>query len=227
MAAREGYPKEGHVATLVAVRDLQAVVLNGTVTRQTDDLLDLEVMETGRLESPALEPGRMVKVVYGSGPYVMRLKCSVAAVSGEEQRLSLRLEGEPRPGERREYLRAEMVVTLFVARIEGADPDADGARPELAEDDPRWSPRLVDLSGSGMKFHFTDPCDAEDLLDIRVRTQMRTTRPLLLLGRVVRAFPRDDGDGCDVAVQFEGLSEADQGVLINLAFKVRYEQLGS
>lgn len=222
-------PQVGQVATLIAVRDVHAAVMGGTVMSVGKDRIVLRVDEHERLASPALEIGRGLKLLYGAGGMVMRLKATVEELTLEAGHLVLRYDDPPRPGERREYIRAEMVLTFLATVMPAGTIDESVAALAAAEpafDDERWRVQLVDLSGSGIKFQSPECYELGSLVGLFIRIETQPGQPLGLLGRVVRSAPRDEGAGWDVALQFERPSLADQDAVINLVFKVRYEELG-
>ena len=218
----ERLPRKGQVATLVAVHNLQAEVVGATVVDTENGHVRLRLEDARRLDRPPLAVGRRVKLLYVGGPVVMRLAGTIEEVARDQARLTLRCIEAPRPGERREYIRAELVQTLAVRH---SPPDSDLGSYAPAPDSPEWKVQLVDLSGSGMKLRFDAPCAPDDLLDIAIKLEARPSDPLRLRGRIVRLLPREDGEGTDVALQFEDLSLDDQDLLINLVFQVRYELL--
>lgn len=227
--SEERYPRIGQVVTVVAVRNLEAVVLGATIIAAEGGRYDLQVEEADSLNAEPLVSGGRVKLLYGSGPMVWRLGGSVEVVHAEEGRLSVLCSDPPRPGERREFIRAEMVLTFLAQRTEVQDPDEVLAAMRgnvVAADDPRWKVQLVDLSGSGMKFRMDDVPVADGLFELRIRLKGRPPRPMDLVARVVRAVPIEGG-GSEVALRFERVTDAQQDALINLAFRVRYEQLGA
>jgi len=160
---------------------------------------------------------------------VWRLSGVIEAVKVEDGALSLQCAGPPRPGERREFIRAEMVLTLFARKLATRDLEEAAALAQASPpgaDDARWKPLLVDLSGSGIRLRLDEPAETDDLIEVRLKLDARPKRPLVLFGRVVRVT-RAEGDVLEAALRFEGLTEAQQDALINQAFRVRYEQLGA
>ena len=225
MAQDQGCPRTGQIATLVAVHKMEAEVVGATVLDSKEEHVTLRIEEPRRLERAPLAVGRRVKLLYVGGPVVMRLAGTIESVEPKRAELTLHCTEPPRPGERREYIRAEVLLPLFVQRIPHGEAETTALADPPAPDDEAWAVQLVDLSGSGMKLRYDDLCEPDDVLDVAVRLEARTAEPLRLRGRVVRVLPREKDDEKDVAVQFEGLPLADQDTLINLVFKVRYEAL--
>jgi hypothetical protein len=229
MTEEQHYPRVGQVVTLIAVRNMQAAVLGATVQDDREHHLTLIVEETDRLSAPPVAVGGRVKLLYGSGPTVWKLAGSIESIVTEAGQIVVHCPAPPQPGERREFIRAEMVVGLYVRRL--SETDADRALDAVAaatpppKDDPRWVVQLVDLSGSGIRIRLSEDVQADELLEVRLRIQSTPPRALDLLGRVVRTAPAEGG-GHEVALRFESLTDAQQDTLINQAFRVRYEQLG-
>lgn len=227
--SEERYPRVGQVVTVIVVRNLQAAVLGATVQDGRQDRFTLRVEEADRLTASPVAVGGRIKLLYGSGPMVWRLAGTIQEITAEAGVLVVHCPEPPRPGERREFIRAEMVLTVFARPAAHTDVDealAGMAALELADDDPRWKVQLVDLSGSGIRVRMDEVVRPDELVEVRLRLQAKPARHLDLLGRVVRTTPVDGG-GYEVALHFESLTETQQDALINQAFRVRYEQLGA
>lgn len=225
----ERYPRVGQVVTVIAVRNLQAAVLGATVQECRDNRYTLRVEEADRLTAAPVTVAGRVKLLYGSGPMVWRLAGSIHDVSAEAGVLTVDCPDPPRPGERREFIRAEMVLTVFARHLTETDPGealAAIAAFTLPDEDPRWKVQLVDLSGSGIRVRMDEDGQPDQLVEVRLRLGSTPRRDLALLGRIVRTSPAEGG-GFEVALRFEALTETEQDALINQAFRVRYEQLGA
>jgi len=229
MSEEQRYPRVGQVVTVIAVRNMQAAVFGATVQDERENRFTLTVEEADRLAAAPVAVGGRVKLLYGSGPMVWKLAGTIEGVTPETGLLAVHCPAPPQPGERREFIRAEVEVGLFVRRL--AVTEAERALADIAaaapppQGDPRWVTQRVDLSGSGIRVRMAEDVAAEALVEVRLRIPSVPPRALDLLGRVVRTVAAEGGS-YEVALRFEGLTEAQQDTLINQAFRVRYEQLG-
>jgi hypothetical protein len=100
-----------------------------------------------------------------------------------------------------------------------------GDRRSLAIFTPRW----VDLGGSGIRFIVSEPVADGDFVELRLQLPDFEGAPVPILGRVVRAIPspRKDEPGTEVAVQYRIIEEEDRDRLIRYIFTRQREAIRS
>ncbi len=83
-----------------------------------------------------------------------------------------------------------------------------------------FTPRWVDLGGSGIRFIVSEPVAEGDFLEIRLQLPDFEGAPVPILGRVIRAVPspRRDEPGSEVAVQYRIIEEEDRDRIIRYIF---------
>jgi hypothetical protein len=91
-----------------------------------------------------------------------------------------------------------------------------GDRRSLAIFTPRW----IDLGGSGMRIIVSDPVAEGDYVEIRLQLPDFEGAPVPILGRVIRAVPssRKDEPGTEVALQYRLIEEEDRDRIIRYIF---------
>ncbi len=91
-----------------------------------------------------------------------------------------------------------------------------GDRQALAIFTPRW----VDLGGSGIRFIVSEPVAEGDFLEIRLQLPDFEGAPVPILGQVIRAIPspRRDEPGSEVAVRYRVIEEEDRDRIIRYIF---------
>jgi hypothetical protein len=92
-----------------------------------------------------------------------------------------------------------------------------------------FTPRRVNLSGSGMRLSMTGPVSAGDFLDIRLFLPDSCGVPVSILGAVIRSEQTSTGGspGVDVAVNFHYIEEEDRDRLVRYIFSRQREAIRS
>jgi hypothetical protein len=92
-----------------------------------------------------------------------------------------------------------------------------------------FTPRRVNLSGSGMRFSLTGPVSAGDFIEIRLFLPDACGIPVNILGAVIRAEKTSGRgeQGADVAVNFHYIEEEDRDRLIRYIFTRQREAIRS
>lgn len=123
--------------------------------------------------------------------------------------------------ERAEFAEVEREILKVLV---GIDTKIDAVVRFLGSGDRRslaiFTPRWVDLGGSGIRFVLADPVAEDDHLDIRLQLPDFEGAPVPILGRVVRVVPstRKDEPGSEVAVQYRQIEEEDRDRIIRYIF---------
>jgi hypothetical protein len=100
-----------------------------------------------------------------------------------------------------------------------------GDRRALAIFTPRW----VDLGGSGLRCIVAEPVAEGEFLEIRLQLPDFEGAPVPILGRVVRLFPssRKDEPGSEVAVHYRIIEEEDRDRIIRYIFSRQRDAIRS
>lgn len=103
-------------------------------------------------------------------------------------------------------------------------PVGPDAKPELSQTEVRTR---VNLSACGMAFHSTEPLSESD--NLRLQMQLKPSNiPITLMGTIVGVEHTADPDAPYlVRVDFEGLREAEQEILIHHLFQLQSRRLRS
>lgn len=215
-------PEKGQTVHVLAVRDLSSWLIACSVVRRDEMLVTLRTLDQDALTSRPLADDARVRVVYTEAGLVCHTAGTVEESIEDDGLLQIELDDAPVRQERREFVRAELPLDLNARPLHGA-PDP----PSLpASDDPGWRAGVpVNLSGSGVRFPMSTPCEADDLLLVAMRLPTTTNATIQARGRVVRLVETESGVP-EVAVQFLDLTPAQEDELINLALKVRFDELG-
>lgn len=123
--------------------------------------------------------------------------------------------------ERSEFAEVEREILKVLV---GIDTKIDAVVRFLGNGDRRalsiFTPRWVDLGGSGIRFIVSEPVSEGDFLEIRLQLPDFEGAPVPILGRVIRAVPstRKDEPGSEVAVQYRLIEEEDRDRIIRYIF---------
>lgn len=223
-------PAPDQLVTIVAVVGGEPIVTYGKVLVSKAALvastvnLDPEVfLKLG--EAP-------VTVLYGDEDYSYIWRGRVAECV-KPDRIVVHTVGEPRVGERREFIRADMQMSV---RVEEG-PAAAGTPEERLEwilskpADPslfEFSTVTMDLSGSGARFPYALTVKKGSYACVSLSLpQGREPGLIHLSSKVVRCRPQPgEGAICELAVEFEDVSIEQRELLNFLVFEARAQQLG-
>ncbi|MBR56588.1 MAG: hypothetical protein CMH54_00870 [Myxococcales bacterium] len=211
------YPKNEQQVTVVLVMGGEAKIGTGGIVHCDDDNAVVEVSDMG--VTPA--SGAHITLLYAMGDRVMRWKARCVDTF-EETRWILSAEQPPKPGERRDFYRADISLGLKV--MEGLSADREEASAEIAnyaEDTSASSlPRMdVEISGSGIRFDS----------DLRVKKGASIGLVLFfpeasqvhgVVAEIVRA------KSGELACTFQAISESLQNQIVAEVFRARYANVG-
>lgn len=208
-------PQAGQDLTCIAVYGGEVHLLPAHAETVTPEGV-LLALDLAPAETPALAVGAPVTLIYAGAEAILRLKgrISAAPVAGQ---VEIETAGAPTAGERRDFIRADTEVPLFVDVLQARTTE-DAAKEQeahpVATGDTAWRTQTVDLSGNGAAFPWDRLVSKGDLLDVRLRIPSRRDDGVIAtIGRVVRIKP--DGDGFHVAVHFEHIDDLDQDRLFS------------
>jgi hypothetical protein len=216
------FPPENHMVTAIAVKEGNPRVLAARVVLCNDRSIVIE-FEQASAQTPARQ--EPVTLLYGDAERILRLRTRVAETVGN-QRVVLSPEGSVVEGERREFLRAESLMSVQATHVE---PSAVmPSEPTLSATDPSWTIHTADLSGSGLSFDCPTPFSSGDVLHLQMRIEAFPGEVFQALAEVVRSIPAKNNEHPHrVAVHFTSLAEEVRDRLINFVFQQYFEQLGS
>lgn len=177
-------------------------------------------------ETPTLPVGAPVTLIYAGGDAVLRLKGRVAGAPAAGQ-LEIEAAGAPTAGERRDFIRTEAQLAIFVDSLRATTTEAAAKEQEahpVAEGSDAWQSTLVDISGNGAAFAWGLPTTKGALLDVRLHIPSRRgDGPIRAVGSVVRVKP--DGDVFQIAVHFEHIAEEQQDRLFSFVASRYYAEI--
>jgi len=224
-------PEIDRLVTIIGVHGGQPILAHGQVVAVSPTSLVVKVPP--RPEDVLLEKA-VITLMYSVGDTSYTLRCSWGERLPADQ-LLLRMAGEPRRGERREFIRTEISLEAGIYVVPEHQATAEGAADYAA--DLRGDPSatklrrgMVDLSGSGARI----PADAplkKDVLVVAV-IELEVDAPgdggsrIVVPSKVVRSKPAKDG-GQDIALHFIGLSTAEGDLVHAAVFAARMADLGA
>ena len=224
-------PEVDRLVTIIGVHGGQPLLSHGQVVAVSPTSLVVKV--PARPEDALLEKA-VITLMYSVGDTSYTLRCAWGERLPGDQ-LLLRMSGEPRRGERREFIRTEIALEAGIYPVPEHQATPEGAADYAADlrGDPgatRLRRGLVDLSGSGARI----PADAplkKDLLvvaviELEVDAPGETSSRIAAPARVVRSKPAKDG-GQDVALHFIGLSTAEGDLVHAAVFAARMADLSA
>lgn len=208
-------PEAGQELTCIAVYAGNVHLLPARAETVSPEgvLLTLDVPQE---ETPDLPVGAPVTLIYAGTEAILRIKGRVSA-SPREGQLEVESIGAPTAGERRDFIRADAELPIFVDTLRATsleDAADEQAAHTVAAEDAAWKSQMVDVSGNGAAFHWTRPATKGDLLDVRLRIPSRRDDGIIAaVGRVVRA--RGEAGDFQLAVHFEHIDDLDQDRLFS------------
>ncbi len=215
-------PEVDRLVTIIGVHGGQPLLFHGQVVAVSPTSLVIKLPPRLEDEDALLEKA-VITLMYSIGDTSCTLRCTWGEQLPEEQ-LLLRMAGEPRRGERREFIRAEIDLEVGVYLVPEHQRTVEGAT-EYALDlqgDPsatNLSRRVVDLSGSGVRIPWETSLKKDALvitvLELEVDAPGDKSSRIAVPSRVVRSKNGKDG-GFDVALHFTGLS-TEEGDLVHAA----------
>jgi hypothetical protein len=223
------YPTEGKLVTIIAVDKGEPLVTYGTVLVVRPHLLALAT----RVEKDALAryQDAPVTVLYSDADYSLLLRGRVSETVAPD-RLIIATPQPPRIGERREFIRADLTLGVWLESLGQTISDEAGreAVNEMSGDpaDYRFRDVEVDLSGSGARFVFPATLKKNDLVAVAIELSGQHASPMIVLpARTVRARPAKDADAAqEIALTFTGLTDGESDLLNYVVFQARAEHLG-
>jgi hypothetical protein len=225
------YPSEGKLVTVIAVDQGEPLVTYGTVlvVRPTH-LLALHIkVEKAHLERYREAP---VTVLYGDADYSLILRGRVSEIVSPD-RIVISIPDPPRIGERREFIRADLELGVWLQALPEQITDEAAAREavdELSRDPSDYNFRTVevDLSGSGARFVFPVSLRKNGLVAVAFELSAEHAAPMVVLpAATVRARPAKDTDAAqEVALTFSELTEEESDLLNIVVFQARAIHLG-
>jgi hypothetical protein len=216
------YPATDQLITGIAIADGNVSVLTGKILVARPHGLAVEFEHDPEGSSPSR--GHKITLMYPWEDYILRLRTSVEDVV-DVNRYLLTPVAEVSKGERREFLRADVSVRLFVDQVD--DPAAAVSSTYSADETRHWPEQVVDLSGGGIRFTTDVTCKKGDQLLIALALEETNDTTLVAAGNVVRAKPTDAPGILDVALAFPALDESTRDLLVNQVFRRYYQDLGT
>ncbi len=223
------YPTEGKLVTIIAVDKGEPLVTYGTVLVVRPHLLALAM----RVDKEVLKrfQDAPVTVLYSDSDYSLLLRGRVSETVAPD-RIIIATPNPPRIGERREFIRADLTLGVWLDCLGQTLSDEAGreAVNEMSKDpaDYRFREVEVDLSGSGARFVFPAALKKNDLVMIALELSGQHASPMIVLpARTVRARPAKDADGAqEIALTFSGLTDSESDLLNYVVFQARADHLG-
>ena len=216
------FPVDDQLVTTITVIGGEARIFSGhvVVAKPRGIVVRMDVADG----DPTPARGQKTTLLYGGVERVLHLKTQVTEVIDRRTWLCMPL-GEPVEGERRDFLRAEASAHM-IAEVVPAGAGLTGERPG-APVWQTWPEKSIDLSGSGARWLWDQPCAMDDR--VRILCVIPTREPAMIeaVGAVVRAKDIGDDGILDVAIHFDRIGEADRERLVNFVFRRHYEQLGA
>jgi hypothetical protein len=225
------YPTEGKLVTVIAVDQGEPLVTYGTVlVIRPNHLLALQIkVEKADLERYTKAP---VTVLYGDADYSLILRGRVSEIVNPD-RIVISIPDQPRIGERREFIRADLELGVWLQALPEQvtdEADAREAVDELSRDpsDYKFRNVEVDLSGSGARFVFPVNLRKNGMVAVAFELSDEYAEPMVVLpASTVRARPAKGTDASqEVALTFCELTEEESDLLNIVVFQARAIHLG-
>ena len=225
------YPAEGKLVTVIAVDKGEPLVTHGTVlVVRPNHLLALHIkVEKAHLDRYKKAP---VTVLYGDADYSLILRGRVTETVSPD-RIVIAIPDPPRIGERREFIRADLELGVWLQALPEQVSDEGAARTavdELSRAPSDYSFRSVevDLSGSGARFVFPVNLRKNGLVAVAFELSDDHAEPMVVLpASTVRARPAKGTDSAqEVALTFCELTEEESDLLNIVVFQSRAISLG-
>lgn len=228
MSKEAPFPDAGKLVTVIAVKEGDTLVTYGKVLVSRPNL----VAVAAHVEPDAL-PGfhdSPLTLLYTVGELSFILRGRVRECI-KPDRLIVVPTAEPRVGERREFIRADLTIAC---RVEPAQTDdeqlcrewVEGLSPDVT--DYRFADTLVDLSGSGARFDYDVNTRKGDLVAVSFQPPDHMDAALMhLCARVIRCRPSRSESGLpELAIEFFAVPEDQRELLNFMVFQARAQQLG-
>jgi len=224
-------PEVDRLITIIGVHGGQPLLSHGQVVAVSPTSI---VIKLPPRPDEALLEKAVITLMYSVGDSSYTLRCAWGERLPAEQ-LLLRMTGEPRRGERREFIRTEILLEAGVYPVPEHQGTVDGAMDYAVglQDDPgatRLSRCLVDLSGSGVRIPSDVPLKKDVLvvvvLELEVDSPGDASSRVAVPARVVRSKPDGDG-GYAMALHFIGLSNTEGDLVHAAVFAARMNDLGA
>ena len=213
-------PEVDRLLTIIGVHGGQPLILHGQVVAVSPTSLVVKLPP--RPEDALLEKA-VITLMYSIEETSYTQRCTWGERLPGDQVL-LRMAGDPRRGERREFIRTEINLEAGIYPVPEHLATSDGAAEYGADlqGDPSatsLSRRVVDLSGSGVRIP-SDVALKKDILviavlELDVDMPGDTSSRIAVPSKVVRSKKGKDG-GFDVALHFIKLS-TEEGDLVHAA----------
>lgn len=225
------YPSEGKLVTVIAVDQGEPLVTYGTVlVVRPEHLLALAI----KVEPSGLPRFKdsLVTVLYGDADFSLILRGRVSETVSPD-RIVIAIPDPPRIGERREFIRADIELGVWLQALPDSIADESAARHAVDElsrspADYRFRPVEVDLSGSGARFVFPANLKKNGFVAMAIELSSEQAEPMVLLpASTVRARPaKGTDDAQEVALTFCALNEGESDLLNFVVFQARAAHLG-
>ena len=222
-------PEVDRLVTIIAVHGGQPLLSHGQVVAVSPTSL---VIKLAPRPEDALMKKAAITLMYSVGDSSYTVRCAWGERLPEEQVL-MRMTGEPRLGERREFIRAELEVKAGVYPVPEHRVDPDGAADYAAtlQGDPAstaLSRVLVDLSGSGVRIPRDAPLPKDSpvvaVMELEVDAPGDASSRIAVLAEVVRS-KKERGGGYEIALHFTGLCTEDGDMIHAAVFATRMADL--
>lgn len=204
-----GCPRPGldQEVNIVILGQPEVGLMNGRVLFEQGRGL---IVEVGVKPDPSLQRGDRAIVVYAAREGIYSFRADIGEVISDV-RLYLAPTSEPKEMEKREYIRATMVMPAFLSN---AQPDDSIDLPDVK----------LELSASGFRwFDYSDVKMGEKAW-LRLGLDDDVTASLDLSARVVRVDKLPSGT--EVAGQFLTLDQRERDALLRIVFSTRLSELG-
>lgn len=225
MTNQDRLPAQDQELTCIAVHagNVHLMPAHATAVSPEGVLLTLD---TAPDETPTLPAGAPVTLIYAGGDAVLRLKGRVAGSPADGQ-LEIEAAGAPTQGERRDFIRTEAELEIFVDPLRSTvleDAIREQEAHPVSRGDSVWHKLLVDISGNGAAFTWDRPTTKGALLDVRLTIPSRRgDGTIAAVGSVVRV--KQEGDRFNIAVHFEHIEQEQQDRLFGFVASRYYAEI--
>lgn len=225
------HPSVGKLVTVIAIDQGEPIVTYGTVlVVRPEHLIALAIkVEREQLERFREAP---LTLLYGDADYSLILRGRVSETVSPD-RIIVAIPDPPRIGERREFIRADLELGIWLQALPDQVADESAAREAVDElsrapTDYAFRSVEVDLSGSGARFVFPVNLTKNGLAAVAFEFSAEHAEPMVLVpARIVRARPAKGTDAAqEVALTFCELSEGESDLLNSVVFQARAAHLG-
>lgn len=229
MSTELPFPPENRLVTLIAVVEGEPTVVGSRVVLSRPNLTVVDAEGKG-LDLASFR-GTPATLLYGDRDFTYVLRGRISEVINGK-RLIVSTPHAPRPGERREFIRANVMLDVRVEAVpEGVQREADLSEYlsglSRAPGDYRFHHQEVDLSGSGLRMGLSFNVKKAGYCLVSVLHSGQVAGQVIHLGaRVVRCRPRDNDEfPFELAAEFVASELESTDTLINLVFAARAQEL--